>query len=53
MVEGTSFTNFISRHFNIQTSTMMNEIETTQTKSVKKLKNNLIDEDPIDDLIFL
>jgi len=52
MPEETSFTTFINRHFNIQSSTITNHDEKKNNKLVKKFQNNLAEEDIMDDLLF-
>ena len=52
MPEETSFTTFINRHFNIQSSTITNHDEKKNNKLAKKFSNNMADEDVMDD-IFL
>jgi len=52
MPEETSFTTYIKRHFNIQSSTNLNNHEEKKTTLVKKFKNNLVEEDTIDDFLF-
>ncbi len=51
MPEETSFTIFINRHFNIQSSTVTTE--DTNNKLAKNSKPNAEEEDVIDDVLFL
>jgi len=52
MPEETSFTNYITRHFNIQSSTNLNDDEKKNYKFNNKFQNNLVEEDVIDDLLL-
>jgi hypothetical protein len=51
--EETSFTTYINRHFSTQSSTIINDGEKKKLQLIKKFQNNLIEEDNIDDLLFL
>jgi hypothetical protein len=47
-----SFTTFINRHFNIQSSTININDGKKRKKLAKSFSNNIADEDAIDDVLF-
>ncbi|CAF2700774.1 unnamed protein product [Rotaria sp. Silwood2] len=52
MLEDTSFTIFLNRHFNIESSTITNDDEKKIEKSAEKIKNKPTEEDIKDNTLF-